>query len=273
MHSGNARYSFPNFGQIFLLALLTIGCAFAQADPASQQQDIEPVTFAIADVWPWGYEDEYGDLHGSLVDVMNRLSELAGVPVDPRIRPVRRAIDEIESGEVNFTILFKNPALEANAISIAPVVRVNIMLAALAGTDYPLTLEALKGEPVSFIRGTYLGEAFEKDTGVVREPVALISQAVELLSLGRISAILASEHALFRTIQAMDLRLDILRYQKHVRGQLGVLYMSRKAQRPDIAERFRDAIEQMEESNELSMIFFGRPDRSVYDAQDDQSAQ
>jgi ABC-type amino acid transport substrate-binding protein len=223
-----------------------------------------PVTFAIPDVWPWAYEDRNGNSQGSLVQVVRRLSELTGIPTETRLRPLRRAQLDLKAGKVNFSLLFKSPALDAQAINIAEVMTIDIMLAAHADTDYPLTLEALEGKRIGFIRGTYLGEAFDQNDKVEKAPVAVISQGIAMLPLGRLSAILASDHAILRSLQAMGLDRDVLRYNKHVSGQPGALYMSRKAARPEVAEKFSEAIARMVESDELNRIFFGdagRPGR------------
>lgn len=237
-----------------LVAILLPGSSFVfAAEPVAQ----EAVTFAIPDVWPWAYEDEAGELRGSLVEVANRLSEKTGVPVILRLRPLQRAIYELRAGAVNFSILFQNPELDVKAVNVSSVTQVNILLAALAESDYPLTLKALKGERVAYIRGTYLGEAFEQDTDVVKVPVNAISQALELLSIGRISAILASDHNIYRTLSSKNRSQDQLRYHEHVPGQKGSLYMSRVAIRPEAALRFSAAIAQMDADGELHRIFYG----------------
>ncbi len=225
----------------------------------------DTVVFAIPDVWPWAYEDSDGRPQGSLVAVARRLAELTGVPVEPRLRPLRRAIIELDSGEVNFSLLFQSPALDNRAINVAEVVQIDIMLAALAGSDHPLSLEELAGKRIGYIRGTYLGEAFENNTEVQKVPVAVISQGIEMLSLGRLSAVLASDHAIVRTLQTMGLGTDALRFSKHIKAQPGALYMSRRAQRPQVAEKFRKAVSQMVESDELNQIFFGDAGRPTQD--------
>lgn len=243
----------------FLAAMCLVGASKASAAGSERiQSSGESVSFSIPDVWPWAYEDEDGDLQGSLIDVAYRLSDLTGVAVTPKLRPLRRAIVELRSGQANFSILFQNPGLDIEAINVASVTRVNILLAAMTETAYPLTLEELKGKRVAYIRGTYLGEAFEQDMDVVKVPLNAISQAVELLSMGRISAVLASDHNIYRTLSAKNLNRDMLRYVEHVPGQKGTLYMSRVSSRPDVARKFKVAIEQMNAEGELDRIFYGR---------------
>jgi len=242
---------------LFCVAWVPAKAALASNEPA--------VVFAIPDVWPWAYEDRDGIPRGSLIQVTNRLSELTGVPIETRLRPLRRALIELNSGEVNFSLLFQSPAMDSRATNVAQVMKINIMLAASADTDYPLTLEALKGKRIGYIRGAYLGDAFERDTDVEKVPVAVISQGIEMLDLGRLSAILASDHAIIRSLQSMERSNDELRFRKHKLGQAGTLYMSRRAPRSAVAEKFRVAIATMTESNELNQIFFGDAGRPEHD--------
>jgi ABC-type amino acid transport substrate-binding protein len=249
--------------QVPVLALLLF-VAWIPAKAASTPGE-PAVIFAIPDVWPWAYENRDGIPEGSLIQVTNRLSELTGIPIEARLRPLRRALIELDSGEVNFSLVFQSPAMDSRAINIAQVMKINIMLAAPVGTDYLLTLEALTGARIGYIRGTYLGEAFERDTELQKVPVAVISQGIEMLDLGRLSAILASDHAIIRSLRAMGRGNDELRFSKHIEGQPGALYMSRKAQRPAVAEAFRKAVRQMVESNEMDRIFFGDAGRPEHD--------
>ncbi|PXX91068.1 hypothetical protein DIT71_11260 [Marinobacter vulgaris] len=239
----------------FLIVLTAL-----QASPAfaAEQNGQEPVTFSIPDVWPWGYEDDGGQQKGSLIEVVDRLSEITGIPVIPQLRPLRRAIVELRSGAANFSILFQSPELDIEAVNVSSVSEVNILLAAMAYSDYPLTLAALKGKRVAYIRGTYLGEAFEADTDVLKVPVNAVSQALELLTVGRISAILASDHNIYRTLSSLNMSRDTLRYKQHVPGLTGTLYMSRAASRPEAARKFSAALERMQADGELREIFYGK---------------
>lgn len=235
--------------------LFSTTALFARAEPAH-------ATFSIPDVWPWAYETESGGQGGSLVKLTNRLSEISGVPVNIKLRPLRRVILEITSGEVGFTFLFKSPELDEQAVSVAKVMDVNLLLLAAADTDYPLDLGALAGKRVAYIRGTYLGEAFEYDSDIVKVPVSGVGQAMDLLMMGRIAAILASDHNILRTIEQRDLTFSRFRYEQHVEGQPAMMYRSANGSDPAHASKFAVAIDAMVQSGELKEIFFGHDYRA-----------
>lgn len=251
---------------LILMRALAV-CAFAVSmGPATVWgSDRDNVMFAVPDVWPWAYEDPQGRPQGSLIQVVNRLSELSGVPVEASLRPLRRALIELDSGKTNFSLLFQDPEMDARAINIGRVLQINLVLAASSDTTYPLTLSSLAGSRIGYIRGTYLGEAFQENTEVEKVPVAVISQAIEMLPLGRLSAILASDHAIMRSLHTMGIDPSELRFNVHIAEQAGALYMSRRAQRPEVAEKFRKAIAQMKSAGEFDQIFFGDTARPVFD--------
>lgn len=233
-----------------LAVLLMFGGAIARAEQDS-------VGFSLPDVWPWAYESEEGDQQGSLVELVNRLSEVSGIPVRIKLRPLRRVIMEITNGEAGFTVLFSSPALDEQAVPVGKVIDVNLLLLARADTDHPLEMRALEGSRVAYIRGTYLGEAFEYNQDVIKVPVSSVSQAIELLKMGRVSAILASDHNILRSIQKQGLRFRDFRYRQHVAGQRATMYRSVKGSDAVHGEKFERALAEMARKGELRQLFFG----------------
>lgn len=238
------------------LALL---CVTAQADSRVSQggeaQVGAAVTFAVPDVWPWGFKDSQGVMQGSLVELIARVSELSGVPVQAQLLPLRRVIRDVLIGRADFAFLFQSPDLDDNAFPVDTVLQLNLMLMALESTDHSLTLESLAGKRVGYVRGAYLGEAFEANEAVMKVPVYNISQAVEMLLLGRISAVLASDHNLAMTIDSHHFPIEAFRFQNHIHGQNARLYMSLASDKHDQARRFREALQQMREDGELQRLF------------------
>lgn len=239
-----------------ILALL---CVVAHADtgtlPGEGSQADSVATFAIPDVWPWAFKDDEGEIQGSLIQLVTRASELSGVPVRTQLLPLRRVIQDVLRGRAEFAFLFQSPNLDVNAIPVDTVLQLNLMLMAMHDTDYPLTLESLVGKRVGYVRGTYLGEAFDADQAVIKVPVYNISQAVEMLKLGRIAAVLASDHNLAMTMDAHNFPREAFRLQEHVKGQKARLYMSRTAGNPEHARLFKEALEHMRDNGELQRIF------------------
>ncbi|WP_342630712.1 transporter substrate-binding domain-containing protein [Marinobacter alkaliphilus] len=214
-----------------------------------------PAIFAIPDVWPWGFQGDQGELQGSLITLMDRLSELSGVPVSAQLLPLRRVILDLLTGRAEFTFLFQSPELDENAFPVDTVLQINLMLMAMRDADFPLTLDGLAGKRVGYVRGTYLGESFKADEAVLKVPVYNIRQAIEMLMLERISAVLASDHNIAMTIDAYGFPAEEFRLQEHVKGQKARLYMSPDSGNPEHARLFKEALQHMRDNGELQRIF------------------
>jgi polar amino acid transport system substrate-binding protein len=228
----------------------------ASGAPASSLNDrLTPIIMSSAEVWPWGFYDAGGNPSGSLVRFADRLATIANRPLLNNLRPHARVLRELTNGDVDFVTLFESPKAEAGGLAVDTVATVKILMIGRAGDTYPLTLRQLRGEMVGYIRGTYYGEAFEQDERVQKVPVADLRQAVDMLRLGRIRALVASDYAFGHTISAMGLEAGEFRQDVAIAEQKGVLYMSRQARYPELFEPVKDALQQMRETGELAEIF------------------
>lgn len=185
----------------------------------------------------------------------SRVAAIANVPIVNELRPHRRAITELESGETDFAVLFQSPVTDAAGVRVVNVVTVEILLAGMAGSEYPLTIDALAGGTIGYIRGTYYGEAFEHDQKVIKVPVNSLEQAIDMLKLGRLDAVVASDQAFYHTLKAMALSVDEFRSDTVINAQRAFLYMSRKARNPQLFRVIQRAALQMRENGELDQIF------------------
>lgn len=211
--------------------------------------------FVIPEVWPWGYEDRHGRPDGTLVRLAHRLVSIADVPIEYELRPHRRAIAEIVRGESDFVVLFENPAISNVAVDLGTVVKTEVMLTARADSEVHLSLDGLAGQAVAFVEGTYYGEVFAQAEKIKKVPVRDVFQAIEMLKLGRVEALLCSDQALYHTLKSLDLRSQDFRIEVFRKGQEGHLYMSRKAGSPELREPLVEALKQLRQTGELDTIF------------------
>lgn len=242
---------------------LFIGLLFAGATSVARAE-LAHTTFSIPDVWPWAYQSATGEQKGSLIEVTRRLSEISGVPIQADIRPVRRVMLEITSGNADFAFLLKNPEIDEQAVAVGKVIDINLLIIAAADTDYPLDMNSLSGKRVAFITRSYLGEAFEYESDIIKVPLSTLAQGIELLMDRRISAIIASDHNFMRTLedQGEDSKLTFrhFRYEHYIEGMPAMLYRALRRGLTPEAEKLAGALATLEESGELMEIFFGDED-------------
>lgn len=251
MQFNSLKFLLPAWFLSALIASFPIAGA-ADTDIAAR---LEPAIFAIPAVWPWGYADQYGEPAGTLVNLAHRLVAIADVPVEYELRPHRRAVAEIVQGRADFVVLFESPAISSFAIDLGMVVKTEVLLTARADSAVDLSLSGLAGRPVAFVNGTYYGEDFQRADNIRKVPVRDVFQAIEMLRLGRVSAILCSDQALFHTLNALDLPQHDFRMTVYREGQEGHLYMSRKANYPELRDSLVEALEHLRQTGELEAIF------------------
>lgn len=241
-----------------MLGRLALGLLLTFSVPLSADSGDPPdsvARFAIAEVWPWGYRDDSGRAAGTIAEFFDRIAAVANVTVQSNLRPHRRAIQELTSGEADFVMLFESPSVANHGRLVANVVVTEILLAGLADRTRPLALDAMRGDSIAFIRGTYYGEAFENATHLQKVPVNDLAQAIDMLMLGRVDAVIASDQAFYHTLQAKDLSVEAFELDTVVARQNGNLYMSRNSRHPGLYEPIREAVQQLIEDGEVSRIF------------------
>ncbi|WP_404361744.1 substrate-binding periplasmic protein [Marinobacter sp.] len=260
---------FPRGCRFFCLSFLLLALAgqasFAEETPrrgllnpqnlSPFPEQLTPLIFATPGVWPWGYKEPGEQPAGTLVRFAERLSAVADLPLMNRVLPHRRALRELETGEADFVPLFESPGAEAAGIPVEPIVTTRVLVVSRAADDVPLNIEGLAGEAVGYIRGTWYGEAFANNREIRKVAVADLNQAVEMLLLGRIRALVSTDHVFYHTIEVMNESLDQFQAGVVISEQKGILYMSRKARHPELFLAVRKAIRQMRATGELEEIF------------------
>ncbi|WP_166263158.1 substrate-binding periplasmic protein [Marinobacter caseinilyticus] len=225
------------------------------AESPERSAALSSALFATADVWPWAYTDDDGQPKGMLVEFTDRIAAIANIPVINHLRPHRRAIAELGSGESDFVVLFQSPTADATGICIARVVSVDIILATLAKKGPALSLESLTDESVGYIRGTYYGEAFENARQMKKVPVSNLGQAVDMLMLGRIDAVVSSDQALYHTLENKKIPSSRFQTDTVISKHKACLYLSRKSDHPEFRKSIQDAVRQLDENGELDELF------------------
>ena len=254
---------FSLIGTLVFAFMLALPFSLARADDSARYGDLPgdiatgvDLRVASADVWPWGYRTESGELAGTLVTFYDRLSVLIGKTFHNVLRPHRRVIRELESGRVDLAVLYESPTTEQAGILVAPVIQVRVLLAGLADSQLKLSLGGgLAGRTVAYIRGTYYGEAFEQDDSIRKVAVKDLRQAVEMLLRGRVDALVASDQSFFSTLHEMGLGAERFRLSVALQQQDGALYLSRASSRDDLVPELRRAVETMRRNGDLAEIF------------------
>jgi ABC-type amino acid transport substrate-binding protein len=221
----------------------------------STSAEPQPIRFITAEVWPWGYIDAGGQPAGLLPHLARRLSEASAHPLQNRVVPHQRLLQEFRSQKADFTVLFENPALDDVAFSIGEVLRADVLLITPPDSALPMELKSLGGRRVGYIRGTYYGEEFAANTEIIKIPIHSMVQAIDMLQLGRLDAMVGSDMVFFYTLRALRLETSGFRFAAHLTSQPAHLYMARQAMHPEQAAILRSALDELRRNGELARLF------------------
>ena len=235
-----------------LAALLTFSLN-STADATTDRSSELPF-FAIADVWPWGYDDD-GQPAGLLVTLTDRLLLEAELEARVELRPHLRAINGIADGTADFAYLFAAPTLNPDAISLGIIIESFTLLTVLAvpaqGTP---ELDDFVGRRVGFIRGTYYGEVFA-EFDAIKIPAEDGAHALQLLQRGRVDAIVTTDQAVYNAAQRLGITADQFHSSVITRTQVGHLYLSHLSPYQPYAEPLRQALDRLREAGFLQQLF------------------
>lgn len=241
----------------FLIHLLA-ACMLTGIAGGARAED-QTVEFVLPEVYPWSYHDEAGRKLGVLVDLTERLSEISGVPVAIRLRPHRRARDELDKGRADFAMLFASPEADRAAHNVGQLITTRLVAATLPGSETPASLAQLEDKAVVHIHGTYYGDAYEAAEAGITHAVKDLSTALALLRLGRVDVLVTFDYALQLTLDSLGRSRSSVAMLPLAPGQDGHLYMSRKSSHPEALEPISQALEQLRESGELIRLLSRPP--------------
>lgn len=248
--------------RIACLLLLTCYAANIFSQPADKSSETisdgasDRIAFLTADVWPWGYLDAEGRPAGLISQFAERLAHEAGLPLDNRVLPHQRLLAEFKRGQGDYTVVFENPDLDNVADSLGQVLSADILLVANQAFAGDLTLGALAGKRVGYISGTYYGEAFQLNDQLIKVPVYTLAQALHMLRIKRLDALISSDIVFYHSLIAQNLHPRGFRYETLTRGHPAHLYLSRRATNQTLAPRLQAALQHMHQTGELRTLFY-----------------
>lgn len=233
------------------LSLALGGHLQAHANPA------EPLTFSLAEITPWAYENDQGEPAGLLVELVHELRERTGLSMEYRIRPHARAALELSNGTVDFAPYFESPVADRAGKPIAELGRVRYLVVGLPGQEPVESLSDLDGHNLGYLRGTWYGPEFDDYDGFNKIEVPSVTHGVRLMREGRLSAVVASDVAIGEQYSPDDEGNGLHKLMQLGTG-VGRLYLSRESSRTDAVPAIQSAMSEMADDGTLEALFGDR---------------
>jgi len=239
------------------VAILGMTLAFGGAITPVHAESKQPVTFSLAEVSPYAFEDDDGDYAGLLVDLIHKLRDRTGLPIEYRVRPHARTALELKEGTVDFAPYFDSPVANSAGEPIADVVEVQNLVVGLPDHSPIESLSDLEGENVGYLSGTWYGTSFQSYDGFNKVEVHNVRHGVRLMREGRLSAVVASDVAISDRYSPDEEGNGLRKLMVLGTGQ-GKIYKSRESERTDAVPAIQSAMSEMVEDGTLEALFDDR---------------
>lgn len=170
------------------LTTLPLGIASASVTPA-------PWVLDVIDVIPYGFVHANGAISGVMADFAQALSKSCGHPIETRLVPIARALQNINRGATDLTILLPVPGFDPEVQSIARLTQLEVEVLPRKGLiiDNKASLRGLRIASLSGGAGYGMIADLE---GVVHQRTNSLSSMLQLLRSGRVDAVASVRHSL-----------------------------------------------------------------------------
>lgn len=235
--------------------LLTLSSpVYAQSSQPSQQTQTTPdtVRFAIMELTPYGMINEEGTRSGYLYEVSNLILKTAGFPPHNTVLPIKRVIKGLMVGDFDCSIFAETPFAKDN-FNLLEKIGKKLEVGVLPAKGIKLrSYEDLSNIKIALPLGISLSPKFDTDKDLEKISSAGYSQAVKMLSRGRVEAIGGALDSLRYSARQFGLDPDQVFDQAYLFVDLDMwLTCPNKKLAPESIERLRIAVRKLRKNGKI----------------------
>ena len=237
-----------NISRLLIGIALCVSTLLVRAEPLIALDNANP---------PFMYL-ENGETKGLYAELLRAVFQRAGVDVDIRGMPWKRALRMGEGGRAGVGGIYQTaPRLEIFDYS-QPIFEEKLIVYARTGSALRFTrLEDLYGMRVGVIRGWSYTEAFDAAAKAGRMQMTESSSDeanFRMLASGRLDAVIAIELAGQRILKRLDLLDKVRALEPALSINPTYLVFAKKAQQQQLLQRFDQSLAQMREDGSLDAL-------------------
>ncbi len=237
-----------------ILCFLTLIASF-------QVASAQAAKVAIIDFFPFGYADSTGNPTGMFVDMLKVIQQKVGIPLQPVLLPVPRAIRAVSSGQLDMLISYKDPIMVPNVDFVGNVGCLSSLL--VPSHDVNINrLEDLSGKKVGFITGGYFHKRFSEGYGIIPMQVPSNESMMRMLIRNRVDVIVINSAVLNAYLNDQNTWIKLVTDWKNKIGNSVILEsmethlsISKKSPYQRMAKKFTAAINEAYVQGKFSDIY------------------
>lgn len=228
---------------------LAVAVALALAFPATG----ETLRIVTIHGQPWGFVGGNGKPTGIMYEIGNRIAEEAGFSYTNALVPYPRTAVEIEHGSADFVLRFGNDQMARDAVPVAAVADMPIILIGPAGTRFD-HLNDVRGKTVGTVRTSKYVEQFDLDTAIQKYAVKDYVVMTRMLVLRRLDAGVGSSVGLFYGAYTAGVKPEELGIPLVLGRNEFILFFSKKTAKPETIAKLKEAVGKLIASGEITQI-------------------
>jgi len=215
-------------------------------------QDTAVLQVRTIGVSPYGIESE-NNPSGIYYDLAEMLANDIDIKVQHYVYPYARIMHELKSGQTDVTIMFKYQELEEYVIYVAalpPIKNVVVGLKELQLTS----IDALHGKSLAYLRGAKFSEVIDNDPNIQKVYTQNFRKAVEMLTAGRVDAVIGPHEALLAAVKTLGYSNGILSKPLVVSERIPWLQMSKKSKYKALINRLYKSFQNIMKDDKLEKL-------------------
>lgn len=188
-----------------------------------------------------------------MYEIGNRIAEEAGFSYTNALVPYPRTAVEIEHGSADFVLRFGNDQMARDAVPVAAVADMPIILIGPAGTRFD-HLNDVRGKTVGTVRTSKYVEQFDLDTAIQKYAVKDYVVMTRMLVLRRLDAGVGSSVGLFYGAYTAGVKPEELGIPLVLGRNEFILFFSKKTAKPETIAKLKEAVGKLIASGEITQI-------------------
>ncbi|HRE18577.1 MAG TPA: transporter substrate-binding domain-containing protein [Rhodocyclaceae bacterium] len=213
----------------------------------------EPLRIETIHGPPWGFVGSDGKPTGMMYEIGNRIAEEAGLTYTNTLSPYARTAHSLESGAADLVLRFTNEQMTRDAVQVATIVTMPIIIVGQPGTRYK-SLSELRGKTVGVVRTSAYTPEFDTDNAIRKYAVNDYVTMAKMIVMNRLDAGVGSSVGFYYSAHQAGIKPADLGPPLVIGSNDFVLHFSRKNFNQQTANTLKDAVKRLTDSGEIKRI-------------------
>lgn len=168
-------------------------------------QGLSPWVLDVIDLQPYGFSTPEGTVSGVMADFAQALSLACDHPIDTRLVPIARALQNVNRGATDLTILLPVPGFNADVKPVARLTQLEMEVLPRKGLVID-SKTALRGLRVASLSGGAGYGMIADLEGVIHQRTNTLASMMQLLRSGRVDVVASVRHSLRHGMRAEGMK-------------------------------------------------------------------